>query len=108
MSVSSKFKLSQAVADNGLRPGDGGAFEKRLPNFAQKPNKITNGEFTTVCPTIAKPMLAVVVLISSSICISSVLSSLMVLLQQFEYHICLCQCRQTVEYHFLKKQGQCE
>jgi len=29
------------------------------PTFAQKPKRITNVEFTTVCPTIAKPMLAV-------------------------------------------------
>jgi hypothetical protein len=27
--------------------------------FAQKPNNSTNVEFTTVCPTIAKPMLCV-------------------------------------------------
>jgi hypothetical protein len=27
------------------------------PTFAQMPNRITNVEFTTVCPTIAKPML---------------------------------------------------
>lgn len=30
------------------------------PNFAQKPNRITNVEFTTVCPTFANTMLAVV------------------------------------------------
>jgi hypothetical protein len=27
------------------------------PTFAKKPNSSTNVEFTTVCPTIAKPML---------------------------------------------------
>jgi hypothetical protein len=30
------------------------------PTFAQKPNSSTNVEFTTVCPTIAKPMLVAV------------------------------------------------
>jgi len=30
------------------------------PTLAQKPNRITNVEFTTVCPTIAKPMLCAV------------------------------------------------
>src|ERR1700736_1158161 len=39
--------------------------------------------------------IAAVVLISSSVCILGVLSSQMVLLLQFGYHICLCQCRQT-------------
>jgi hypothetical protein len=29
------------------------------PALALKPNRITNVEFTTVCPTIAKPMLCV-------------------------------------------------
>jgi hypothetical protein len=38
-----------------------GHLKKVRPTFAQKPNRITNVEFTTVCPTIAKPMLAVVV-----------------------------------------------
>ena len=41
------------IATNGLRIGDGGAFEKR------QPNRNTNVEFTTVSPTIANTMLAV-------------------------------------------------
>jgi hypothetical protein len=36
--------------------------KKISPTFAQMPNKSTNIEFTTVCPTIANPMLAVVLL----------------------------------------------
>jgi hypothetical protein len=42
---------------NGLRIGDGGAFEKRQPTFVQMPNRITNVEFITVSPTIANTML---------------------------------------------------
>jgi hypothetical protein len=34
------------------------------PTFSQKPNRITNVEFTTVCPTIAKPMLVAVFILS--------------------------------------------
>ena len=45
------------MTHNGLRLGDGGAFEKRQLNIIQMPNRITNVEFTTVSPTIAKPML---------------------------------------------------
>jgi len=36
------------------------------PTFAQMPNRITNVEFTTVCPTIANTMLAVRAFISLS------------------------------------------
>jgi hypothetical protein len=36
-----------------------GHLKNVCPTFAQKPNSSTNVEFTTVCPTIAKPMLAV-------------------------------------------------
>jgi|GEM_PF-7087261 len=43
---------------NGLRIGDGGAFENRQPNSCTMPNRSTNIEFTTVCPTIANTMLA--------------------------------------------------
>jgi hypothetical protein len=39
-----------------------GHLKKISPTFAQMPNRSTNVEFTTVCPTIAKPMLAVVLL----------------------------------------------
>ena len=38
------------MAVNGLRIGDGGAFGKRQPTFAQMLNRITNVEFTTVAP----------------------------------------------------------
>jgi hypothetical protein len=34
-----------------------GYLKNVCPTFAQKPNRITNVEFTTVCPTIAKSML---------------------------------------------------
>jgi hypothetical protein len=39
-----------------------GHLKKLSRTFAQMPNRSTNVEFTTVCPTIAKPMLAVVFL----------------------------------------------
>ena len=48
---------------NGLRIGDGGAFEKRQPTFVQMPNRITNVEFVPkafgISPTIDNTMLAV-------------------------------------------------
>jgi hypothetical protein len=34
-----------------------GHLKNVCPTVAQKPNRITNVESTTVCPTIAKPML---------------------------------------------------
>ena len=46
------------MSANGLRIGDGGAFGKLQPDIAQMPIRITNVEFTTVCPTIANTMLA--------------------------------------------------
>ncbi len=49
-----------------------------------------------------------VVLISSPICISNVLSGLMVSLLRFGYRICPGPCRRTAGYRFLKKQGQRE
>ena len=51
--------VANRVSANGLRIGDGGAFEKRQPTFVQMPNRITNVEFRTVSPTIANTMLMV-------------------------------------------------
>jgi hypothetical protein len=34
-----------------------GHLKNVCPTFAQKPDSSTNAEFTTFCPTIAKPML---------------------------------------------------
>jgi hypothetical protein len=39
-----------------------GLLKNVSPTFAQKPNRITNVEFTTVSPTIANAMLALVFL----------------------------------------------
>ena len=52
------FRVKRSITPNGLRIGDGGAFEKRLTPSLQKSNRITNVEFTTVSPTIANTMLA--------------------------------------------------
>jgi len=53
------------MAANGLRLGDGGALKNVSPTFVQMPNSSTNVEFTTVCPTIAKPMLAAAFIVKS-------------------------------------------
>jgi hypothetical protein len=47
------------LATNGQGLAMVGHLKTVSPTFAQKPNRIANVEFTTVCPTIAKPMLAV-------------------------------------------------
>jgi hypothetical protein len=57
------------VAHNGLRIGDGGAFEKRQHNIAQMSNRISNIEIITVSPTIANTMLAVVFIVLTQLSI---------------------------------------
>ena len=108
--VESSNKLIQIVCanrSNGSGIAAVGDFENLKFSLALKFHSSTT---VKVCssPHRGNTKLAVVVFISSSVCISSVLSNLMVLLLQFEYHICLCQCRQTVGYQFLKKREQCE
>jgi mannose/fructose/N-acetylgalactosamine-specific phosphotransferase system component IID len=48
--------VSLRVAGNGYVLAMVGHLKTVYPTFEQKPNKITNVEFTTVSPTIAKPL----------------------------------------------------
>ena len=52
-------RMFNRVTYNGLRIGDGGAFEKHQFSIYTMPNGITNVEFTTVSPNIANTMLYV-------------------------------------------------
>jgi hypothetical protein len=46
-----KYRMSGSMlAPNGLGIGDGGAFEKHEPTFAQMSNSITTVALTTGCP----------------------------------------------------------
>ncbi|WP_026995193.1 hypothetical protein [Flectobacillus major] len=66
MLVSITF-ISQIVSVIGITPNEQGFamlghLKNVSPTFAQMPNRSTNVEFTTVSPTIANTMLAVVFL----------------------------------------------
>ena len=76
---------------NGLRIGEGRAFENRQSKLSTNVDRSSSVEFTTVSPTIANLMLVAVVILILIVELSTLSSQLYNCLRTLENQNCFCQ-----------------